>query len=77
MREISSIFLESFAGIVHNPEVIPGWLFFGTLIIWCVFTAVLGYHWFKYNLGSAFTPIALAAYVFGSFILIGYTATGL
>jgi len=77
MQEYFQAFLTAVVSFMQSPEVIPGWIFFGLLIAWLVFSAVLAYHWFTYNLGSAFTPIALAAYAFGSFMLIGYTATGL
>lgn len=77
MQDIAMSFLGVLTGLLQRPEDFPEWLFTGTLVIWLIFSGVLAYHWFKYNLGSAFTPIALFVYIFGSFILIGYTASGL
>ncbi len=77
MQEQIASFLTVLTQGLRDIETISSWVFVALLLGWLVFSAILFYHWFRYNLGSAFTPIALAIYGFASLALIGYAATGL
>ncbi len=77
MQEYIETVLMFLTAGLQDIEARSTWVFGGLIMIWLLFSAVLSYHWIKYNLGSAFTPIALALYGFASLALIGYAATGL